>query len=311
MSHTCSHNHSHAGPGTSSKKMGLGVLLTLALVFGELVAGTFSHSLALFSDAGHNFADAAALGFSWYALWIASKPSNAGMTFGYHRVAILAALGNAVFLVLIALGIGYEALLRLHHPEPVSSWLMSGTAAAAIAVNLLIGLWLHAGAKHDINLRGAYLHMMADAVSALGVVAAGIIIAITHSALADPVISIVIALLIVWSSWGILKESVQVLLEGTPLGLDMAAVLTTIRAIPGVCDVHDLHIWTVGPGAIACSCHIVVEEQSVRDGQQILRAVVETLRHDFAISHSTVQVEVEGCADAETFCTLTANPQHV
>jgi cobalt-zinc-cadmium efflux system protein len=287
--------------------MGAAVILTLTFVVGEAIAGYFAHSLALLSDAGHNFADAAALGFSWYALWIAKKPSNPGMTYGYHRVGILAALVNAVSLVVIALLIFWEAIDRLRHPEPVHGWLMIIVATIAIAVNLLIGLWLHAGAKHDINVRSAYLHMMGDAISALGVVIAGVVVVVSGWRLADPIVSFLIAGLILWSSWGILKESVNILLEGTPFGMDMSAVEKCVASLSGVLGVHDLHVWTVGPGAIACSVHILVAEQSIREGQQILHAVVEELRQHHSINHTTVQVEVEGHASNEMYCSIEAS----
>ena len=308
------HSHSHApAASVSSGKMAGAVVLTLAFVIGEAVAGYFAHSLALLSDAGHNFADAAALGLSWYALWIARKPAHQGMTYGYHRVGILAALVNAVSLVVIALSIFWEAADRLRHPEPVHGGLMIVVASIAIGVNLLIGFWLHAGSKDDLNVRSAYLHMIGDAVAAFGVVLAGIVVVLTGWHLADPVVSFLIAALILWSSWGILKESVNVLLEATPADTDMPAVERCIRDVPGVLGVHDLHVWTVGPGAVACSCHILVNEQSVREGQQILRAVVEELQHHHKINHATVQVEVEGHHSNEMYCCIepSAEAAHV
>ena len=226
------------------------------------------------------------------------------MTYGYHRVGILAALVNAASLVVIALLIVWEAIDRLRHPQPVHGGLMIIVAAIAIAMNLLIGAWLHAGAKHDINVRSAYLHMIGDAVSAFGVVLAGVVVVMTGWHLADPLVSFLIAALILWSSWGVLKESVFVLLEATPVGMDMCAVEKCISAVPGVIGVHDLHVWTIGPGAVACSCHILVAEQSIREGQQILKAVVDELAHHHGINHATVQVEVEGHASNEMYCCI-------
>ncbi len=302
--HDHSHNqHHHASNGAGSK-LALAVLLTLAFVVGEATAGIFSHSLALLSDAGHNLADAAALGFSWYAVWIAKKPAHSQMTYGYHRVGILAALVNAISLVLIAIFIFYEAIGRLKDPQPIHGGLMIIVAAVAIAMNLLIGFWLHAGAGHDLNVRSAYLHMMGDAISALGVVIAGIIVVASGWVLADPIVSFLIAGLILWSSWGVLKESVGVLLEGTPAGLEMCEVEKCISTVPGVLGVHDLHVWTIGPGAIACSCHILVAEQTVREGQQILKAVVQELNKSHRINHSTIQVEVEGHGENEMYCSI-------
>jgi cobalt-zinc-cadmium efflux system protein len=282
--------------------MGAAVAVTLAFVVLEAMAGWFSHSLALLSDAGHNLADGAALGFSWYALWISNKPSHHGMTFGYHRVGILAALVNAVSLVVIALFIGWEAIARIRQPEIANGTVMIIVAATSIVVNGLIGAWLHRGAQQDMNIRSAYLHMLGDAVAAFGVVIAGILVVMMRAPSADPIVSLLIAGLILYSSYGILRESVMVLLEGTPAGMDMPAVITAIRAVAGVHDVHDLHVWMVGPGVVACSCHIVVAEQSVREGQQVLRAVVRDIEHRFHITHTTVQVEVEGCDVTDMYC---------
>ena len=300
--HSHAHGHSHVPPNLSARTLGAAVALTLAFVAVEAVAGWFAHSLALLSDAGHNLADAAALGFSWYALWIANKPSHEGMTFGYHRVGIFAALANALSLVLIAVLIGWEAIDRIRHPEIADGAMMMAVASAAIVVNLVIGLWLQKGAKNDLNIRSAYLHMLGDAVSAFGVVIAGVLIATTHSPLADPAVSVLIAALILYSSYGVLRESATILLEGTPPGTDMPAVIAAIKSVGGVLDVHDLHVWMVGPGVVACSCHILVAEQSIREGQQVLRAVVRDIERRFHITHTTVQIEVEGCEADDMYC---------
>ena len=282
--------------------MGTAVAVTLAFVVAEALAGWFGGSLALLSDAGHNLADAGALAFSLYALRMAAKPSHHGMTFGYHRVGVFAALANAVTLVVIALLIGFEAIERIRHPEPASGRLMILVALVAIVVNVWISVRLHAGAKHDINVRSAYLHMVGDAVSALGVVIAGVTVLMTASTIADPIVSLLIAALILYSSYDVLRESTTVLLEGTPASVDMPAVIAAIKGVTGVLDVHDLHVWMVGPGVIACSCHIVVAEQSVREGQQVLRAVAHDLEYEFRITHATIQVEVEGCEADDMYC---------
>jgi cobalt-zinc-cadmium efflux system protein len=289
-------------PTVSGRTMGAAVGLTLLFVVVEAICGWFAHSLALLSDAGHNLADAAALAFSWYALWIASKPSHEGMTFGYHRVGIFAALANAISLVIIAAIIGWEAFARIRQPEVANGPVMIVVAIVAIVVNLVIGLWLHKGSKNDLNIRSAYLHMLGDVVSAFGVVIAGVLVATMREPLADPVVSLLIAGLILYSSYGVLRESATVLLEGTPTGMDMPAVIAAIKNVGGVLDVHDLHVWMVGPGVVACSCHILVAEQSVREGQQVLRAVVHDIEHRFHITHTTVQVEVEGCEANDMYC---------
>ena len=301
------HDRSHVARRVSSRTMGIAVTLTLAFVALEAVSGWYAHSLALLSDAGHNLADAAALGLTWYALRISRQPSHHGMTFGYHRVAIFAALVNAISLVVIALVIGWEAIGRIREPEVTNGVVMIGAAAAAVVVNGLIGAWLHSGSKDDLNIRSAYLHMLGDAVSACGVVIAGVLVATTHSVLADSLVSLLIAGLILYSSYGILRESATVLLEGTPPGVDMPAVIATIETVPGVLNVHDLHVWMVGPGVIACSCHIVVAEQSIREGQQVLRTVVQEIEHRFRITHTTVQIEVEGCDPNDMYCTHQRN----
>src|SRR5438477_5456082 len=217
------HSHDH-GTAATGQRLVLSILVTVAFVIGEAIAGYFAHSLALLSDAGHNLADALALALSWYGIWIARKPSTQQRTFGYHRVGIFAALVNAVSLVVIALLIFWEAADRLGHPRLVHGTPMIAVALIAIAMNTSISLWLRREAAHDLNVRSAYLHMLGDAISATGVVIAGVIVAFTGASIADPVVSVLIGLLILWSSWGILKESVNVLLEGIPEGMDMKTV---------------------------------------------------------------------------------------
>ena len=299
------HDHAHAGHDhahVSERTLRAALTLTIVFVTVEALFGWFGPSLALLSDAGHNLADAASLGFSWYAVAIARKRSHHGMTFGYHRVGVLAALVNAVSLVVIALVIAWEAVQQIREPQPANGEVMISVAGAAIVVNLIIGFWLRKGSRHDINSRSAYLHQLGDAASALGVVVAGVLVSMTGQQVADPIVSLLIAGLILFSSYGVLTESTTVLLEGTPAGTDMPAVIEAIKGVTGVLEVHDLHVWMVGPGVVACSCHIVVAEQSVREGQQVLRAVVDELTRRFRITHTTVQVEVEGCEDNDMYC---------
>jgi cobalt-zinc-cadmium efflux system protein len=181
---------------------------------------------------------------------------------------------------------------------------MIAVALGGILVNGLISLWLRREAAHDLNVRSAYLHMLGDALSALGVVVAGLVVALTGAVVADALVSLLIGILIVWSSWDILAETVNVLLEAAPRGMDMTALETALGQTPGVLGVHDLHVWTVASGLIACSCHIIVAEQSVRSGQQVLRAAAEMLRQRFGVTHTTIQVEVEGCEPDDMYCTL-------
>ncbi len=303
------HNHCHEVTA-SNPRLGLSIALTLVFVLGEAVAGYFSHSLALMSDAGHNFSDALALALSWYGFQAAKQPATAKRTFGSHRVGILAALANALTLVAIGAIIIWEAIARFRDPKPVQSGPMIWVALVAVVLNGVISLWLRSGAKRDLNLRSAYLHMLGDAVSAFGVVLAGVVVAFTGNSLADPVVSLLIGAAIIWSSWGIITESVGILLEAVPKGVDMDALERSIKGVHGVLGVHDLHVWTVASGINSASCHVLVSEQSIRSGEQILKAVAEMLSHDFAIGHTTIQVEVEGCDADSLYCTMTPVEAH-
>jgi cobalt-zinc-cadmium efflux system protein len=282
----------------------LSIALTLAFVIAEAVAGYFSQSLALMSDAGHNFSDALALILSWYGLRAARRPSTSGRTYGSHRVGILAALANALTLVAIGAVLMWEAVGRFRNPQPVHSGPMIGVALVAVVLNGLISLWLRGAAQSDLNMRSAYLHMLGDAVSALGVALAGVIVAATGSPVADPAVSLLIGAAIIWSSWGIITEAVNVLLAAAPEGVDMEALERSIKGVNGVLGVHDLHVWTIASGMNIATCHVLVSEKSVTGGEQVLKAVAGMLRHDFGIGHTTIQVEVEGCGEDELYCTL-------
>ena len=266
----------------------------------EAAVAWLSNSLARLADAGHNVADALSLILSGFALWIGRNPPDARSTSGYHRVGILAELANSVSLVVVALVIFWEAVQRLLAPEPVQSGVMIGVALAAVVLNGVISLWLRRGARHDLYVCSAYLHMLGDVASALGVVVA----AATGASVADLLVSFLIGGLILWSSWGVLAEALDVLLEAVSKGLDMAALERSLKEAPGVLSVHHLHIWTVASGIVACSCHILVSEQSVRISQQVLRSITTLLGERFAVTHATIQIEVEGCEPDDMYCTL-------
>ncbi len=295
------HGHGHGHPPAAGAPLGLALFVTLAFVVGEAVAGWWADSLALMSDAGHNLADALSLGLTWWAIHAATRKADARRTFGYHRIGVLAALANAVALVLIAAGIFWEAWQRLAAPVPVASGTVMAVAAAALAVNLLVSWWLRRG-THDLAVRGAYLHMLADAAASAGVIAAGAVIRFTDWLPADALASVLIGVLILWSSWGVLREAVGVLLEAAPADLDMDVVGKAIAAVPGVLGLHDLHAWTLGTGVVACSCHILVAEQPASSAQAITRVVAAELGR-FGISHPTIQLEVTACAaDQGLYC---------
>ena len=286
------------GPG----KMAAATAVTLAFVVVEIVAGIRSHSLALLSDAGHNVADASALALSWYAIVVARRRATAAMTFGYHRVGVLAAFANAASLVAIAGLIFWEAYERLRRPGDVDAAIMIAVAAVAIVMNVAIALSLRSGSD-DLNVRSAYVHMAGDALAAAGVVAGGALVWKTHSPRVDPLVSIAIGGLIVWSSWDILRESVNVLMEGTPADLDLEAVEAALRQLPGVADVHHLHAWTISSGFVACSCHIVPRSASMNAAQRVLADAQRLLAARFDVRHATIQMETacppgsENCSD--------------
>jgi cobalt-zinc-cadmium efflux system protein len=294
------HNHSHA-PAAPSRILLISFALTLAFVVLELFSGVFAHSLALMSDAGHNFADALALILAFGAAKIAQSPSTSSRTFGYHRATILAALINALSLVLIALYIFWEAYSRLGETQPVNSHLMIGVAFIALVLNSVIAFSLRKG-THDLNTRSAYIHMLGDALASIGVIIAGVIILFTGAYWADSAVSVLIGLFILWSSWGVIREATDVLLESAPKDLDMIQVEKTIRNIPGVLDMHDLHVWTISSGMLACSCHAIVSRKTVEDGQQVIKDIVAQLKDRFHIGHTTIQVEIEGCDPNDMYC---------
>ncbi len=291
-------SHHHAGR-ISSGKMWLATAITFAFCVAEALIGYFANSLALMADAGHNFADALALGLSAYAIAVSQRRADEQHTFGHHRAGILAAFINALGLVVMGAVIFYEAALRLRHPEAVQSVPMMWTALAAIVLNSAIAWWLSAAAKDDLNIRSAYMHMLGDAAASLGVVLAGIVIALTGWFIADPIVSIVFALLVLWSSWGILKESVSILMESVPTGLDIKALERAVRGVSGVLDIHDMHVWTLSSGLVAGTCHLLVQAQDWVQSDAIRREVAALLSKQFNIGHNTIQLEAEHCGGHE------------
>ena len=294
------HNHNHFSAALAGGKLGLafklGLLLTAGFVVIEFVAGLLANSLALISDAGHNLTDALALGFSWWALQMARRAPNSIKTYGYHRAGILAATLNAASLVLIAGYIFFEGVQRLLNPAPVEGWTVTAVAGVALLVNLSVAWLLMRWSKEDLNTRSAFIHIATDAVASLGVIIAGLVEVFTGWRQADPLISILIGVLILWSSWGIIKESANILLEGIPEGLDMVALLRDLLRQPRVSDVHDLHVWTIGTGFRALSCHIKVEDTiSLQEANQTVQTINSMLENQYNIRHATVQIECQGC----------------
>jgi cobalt-zinc-cadmium efflux system protein len=298
--------HSDIGNPTrhTGRRIALALGLTLAFVFVEAAAGLRGNSLALLSDAGHNLTDVIALGLSGYAVWLATRPAHAGKTFGYHRAGILVALVNSTSLVLVAVGIFYAAYQRFLSPPPVNAAILTGVGAAAFAVNLATAWLVRHGGEEDLNLHSAFVHLMGDVVSTLGAVLAGILIAATGFDWLDPLVSMLIGALILWNAWGILRETVEILLESTPRDIDMDRLVSDLRGIPGVRGVHDLHVWSLTRSARALSAHILTDDVPIREGAAIQRAINELVCQKYDIGHATLQLEGTGCEPDTLFCDL-------
>ena len=235
----------HVHGATEGPMLWVSLGVTLLFVGGEATAGFASHSLALLSDAGHNFSDAFALGLAAWAIWIARRPASTAKTFGYHRAAVLTALFNASTLIVIGLAIAVEAIQVFQHPRPIESGLMMAVAGVSVVMNTVIATLLARAAKHSLNMRAAFVHMMGDALSAVAVLVAGFVVYKTGWEYADPLVSLLIAAFILYSSWGIVREATDILLESAPKGLDVGAMIAAMGAVPTVQSVHDVHVWTV------------------------------------------------------------------
>ena len=299
MSHDhAGHDHTH---GMAKQTLRLAFFLTLIILAAELAGGLISHSLALLSDAGHVLTDIFALGLAWFATSQAERPANARKTFGYHRVGILAALINAVTLILIAIWILYEAVQRFQHPEPIQPLVMFVSAGIGIAVNLYIGFGLHKE-EDNLNVRAAALHVFGDVGASVAVIVAGLIILLTGWTMADPVLSVGIAALIAIGAWRILRETMDILLEATPREISMRDLVVDMKSVPGIEDVHDLHVWSIASGMCALSCHAMIRDLPASESAFILRNLETMLIEKYSIGHSTVQFECHGHLDC--YCSV-------
>jgi len=294
-SHSHDHGHSHTHDGTG-RALIASLVLTIGFVVFEAVAGFRASSLALLSDAGHNFADAFALLLAAFGFYLQSRPANAVKTFGYHRAGVLAAFVNAVSLVVLALLLFYESYQRLRNPQPVVESTMIIVASIGLAMNLFI-VWRLGGHGHDMNIRAAWIHMLGDALSCVAIIAGAIVIHYTGLQKIDPVLSILIGVMIIWSGWGIIQESLNVLLEGSPKGIELEEVTGGMREVDGVIEVHDLHIWSLGSQSHALSCHVLIDDVPPSASEAILRSIKGVLCDRFSITHSTIQFEHVRCED--------------
>ena len=280
------------------------LLVTSLFVVIEIVAGIRAHSLALLSDAGHNFTDALALGLAWLGVYFQSKPADETKTFGYHRAGVLAAFVNALTLIALSVWILYESVLRLNNPQTVNEIVMIAVACLGLVMNGGIMLALKSASDGDVNIRGAFIHMLGDALGSIAIIAGALAIRYTGWWQVDPILSILIALLIVWTAWDIVRESLNILLEGLPRDIRLSDVTDAMKATPGVLDVHDLHIWSLGSSAHALSCHVRIEDVPPSASDVILRRLNGVLEQKFHIAHTTVQFEHVSCAISETGCAI-------
>ena len=287
-----SHSHNHDGGqhhrDANSRRLWITLVLVTVYMVAEVVGGLLSNSLALLADAGHMLSDAASLGLALAAMWVARRPRTASHTYGFHRAEILAALANGVTLVVIAAFIAREAWLRLQAPPEVRGGLMLAVATGGLLVNLAGMMVLHGGRDSSLNVRGAWLHVLADTLGSAQAIVAGALIWAFGWSWVDPVASVLIALLVVWSAWTLLRDSLNVLLEGAPANLDTREIQRCLLDIAGVRDVHDLHVWTITSGFVALSAHVVTE---AAPPEGLLWQVRDRLRQQFGIEHSTIQLE--------------------
>jgi len=292
------HSHAH----TTGRKLQLSLWATVVFIIIEFAAGIKAQSLALLSDAGHNFTDALALGLAWFAFYVQAKPPSETKTFGYHRAGVLSAFVNALALVVLALWIFYESYERFLNPRVVDEDIMLIVAAAGLVVNVAIMWALHAESRDDINIRGAFMHMLGDALGSVGIIAGSIVIALTGSLWIDPLLSVLIGVLILWSGWDIIRESIHILLEGLPRGMKFDEVCGGLRSIDGVIDVHDMHIWSLSSNSHALSCHAVIEDIPPSASDAILHRMNQLLADRFAIHHTTIQFEHVECEHSGEIC---------
>ena len=284
--------------------MSLSLFLTLAFVFIEAGAGYFANSLALLTDAAHNLTDVIALGLSWFAIRLTSQPANARQTYGYHRAGILVALLNSTTLVLIAIGIFYEAYHRFISPPDVQSGILIGVGLIAVVINLVTALLVHRGSESDLNLRSAFVHLIGDVISTIGAVIAGVIIYFTNANWLDPLVSVLIGFLILYNAWGILRETIDILLESTPRDVDIKKMVSDIAKLDGVLGVHDLHVWSLTQNLRTMSAHILTRDITVSAGAEIQTEINELVYHHYNIAHATLQLECVDCDPDSLYCRL-------
>ncbi|MDQ3546850.1 MAG: cation diffusion facilitator family transporter [Verrucomicrobiota bacterium] len=283
-----SHNHQH--DTDFGRAFAIGVLLNTAFIVAEVIFGLFSHSLSLLADAGHNLSDVLGLLMAWAATNLARRSPTQRFTYGLRRSSVLAALFNAILLLVSIGAIAWEAIRRIRQPEPVLGQTMIWVAAAGVVINGITAWMFARGRKGDLNIRGAFLHMAADAAVSAGVVVAGVIIFQTGWSLIDPISSLVIVVIILIGTWGLLRDSVNLVLDAVPRGIDPAAVKDFLEQLPGVAAIHHLHVWGLSTTETACTAHVVKREPQLDD--KLLKTIAHELHERFGIEHTTIQFEL-------------------
>ncbi|MEK5435288.1 MULTISPECIES: cation diffusion facilitator family transporter [Paenibacillus] len=285
------HGHHHFDPSGNKKGLMIALIITVGIMFLEFFGGLITNSLALLSDSGHMLNDASSLALSLVAVWFATKPASPNKTYGFHRFEILAALLNGVTLFVVAGFIIVEAYGRFFEPPTVASGSMMLIACIGLLANVASAwsLMRKGDVKNNINLRSAYLHVLGDALGSVGAIIAGLVMMIFGWYIADPIISVLVALLILRGAWGIIKHTVHVLMEGTPITVNPSEVKAVLESIEGVINVHDLHVWTITSGLDSLSCHLLIKDQE--DDQRILQQAIQLIAERFKIQHTTIQIE--------------------
>jgi len=291
-------------------RLRLALVLTAIVLVVEVVGGLWAQSLALLSDAGHVVTDLVVLALSTFALRQVQRPASPRRSFGYQRVGILVALLNAVLLGAVVVAIIVEALHRLQHPSAVRGGLMAAAAVLGLGISLLIARSLQP-MERDLTVRSALMHIWGDAWASAGIIVAGLLIAVTGRLAIDPLLSLGIAALIAWSAWRVLAAAIDILLESTPADLQTDAVVAAVKRVPGVRDLHDLHIWSLGTQSRAMSAHLLIDDQRVIQAQDILAEVREVLAHEFEIEHTTIQFESLVCRPGDVFCVQPEGHPHI
>jgi cobalt-zinc-cadmium efflux system protein len=304
--HDHGHDHTlgmHQTPPGGQKDLLIALSITVLMMVVEVIGGLLSNSLALLSDAGHMLTDNLALLLSFFALKFATMPATERKTFGFYRLEILAALLNGIVLVVLSLYIIYQAYQRMIHPQPVAGALMLVVALIGLVANIIGALFLFKHSHANLNIRGAYLHIVGDALSSVGVVIGGIVILYTGWYLIDPILSMMISLVIIYGSWSLVKESVNILLESVPSHINIETVAAEIAKVEGVREAYHIHVWTITSGVYALSAHVLINDQPVSGCRNIVDEIKELLEHRFNVLHSTIQLECDKCEQGQ-MCSL-------